>query len=138
MGVSRPRNGLENGAPENLAYYANLFPKFIGIGWYSSLSFPGLSSRSTSLFWRGKTWNQPNSPNIAMGLPAKLGASVQSNRRGVAGLADESGHSIFFFNSNIWPLFFFENSDRYIFSKKKLDKSCPIFNSLHAGIICFA
>jgi hypothetical protein len=31
-----------------------------------------------------------------MGLPAKLGASVQSNRRGVAGLADESGHSIFF------------------------------------------
>jgi hypothetical protein len=32
----------------------------------------------------------------------------------------------------------FENSGRYIFSKKKLDKSCPIFNSLHAGILGFA
>jgi hypothetical protein len=48
VGVSRPRNGLENGAPENLALYANLLPQFVGIGWCSSLSLPGLSSRSTS------------------------------------------------------------------------------------------
>jgi hypothetical protein len=43
VGVSRPRNGLENGPPENLARCANLFLQFMGIGWCSSLSFPGLS-----------------------------------------------------------------------------------------------
>jgi hypothetical protein len=73
-----------------------------------------------------------------MSLPTKLGASAQSNRRGVAGFTGEFGHSICFLKIQIFGRYFFENSGRYIFSKKKLDKSCPIFNSLHAGILGFA
>ena len=43
-----------------------------------------------------------------------------------------------FFEISIFDRYFFENFGRCIFSKKKLDKNCPNFNPLHAGILGFA
>ena len=45
---------------------------------------------------------------------------------------------IVFLKFQIFDRYFFENFDRYIYQKKKLDKNCPNFNPLHAGILGFA
>ena len=43
-----------------------------------------------------------------------------------------------FLKFQFFDRYFFLNFGRYIFSKKKLDKNCPNFNPLHAGILGFA
>jgi len=57
---------------------------------------------------------------------------------GVVGQLSLVNLAIKTFLIKIFGRYFFENPDRYIFSKKKLDRGCPIFNSLHTGILGFA